>query len=86
MQLSIKYLKKCIERPWLLKRVGGKYEQHAHLRTRKDAIKVRQLIDANKYPYCKDYKIAMQRILTNEEYKNLNKKPRYKNRNRGGMR
>lgn len=86
MRLSIRYLKNCKDRPWLLKREGGKYEQHAHLRTKKDALTVRRLIDANRYPYCKDYKIAMQRILTRDEYKSLNKKPRYKNRSTGGIR
>ena len=79
MKLSIKFKPSCEERPWLLKREGGEYEQHAHLKTKKDAIKVRNLIDIGKYPYCKDYKIAMQRILTEEENKKLDKKERYFN-------
>ncbi|ERT60648.1 hypothetical protein HMPREF1253_0044 [Peptoniphilus sp. BV3C26] len=61
-------------------RVGGKYEQHAHLKTKTDALKVRNLIDVGKYPYCKDYKIAMQRLLTEEEFKKLDKKLRYFNK------
>lgn len=44
---------------------------------KKDAENVRRLIDGNKYPYNKKYKIAMQRILTEEEFKKLNKKQRY---------
>ncbi|MET3616742.1 hypothetical protein ABID14_000362 [Peptoniphilus olsenii] len=68
MKLTIKYLHN-LDRPWLLKREHGKYRQHAHMRTKKDAIKVRQLIDLNKYPLCRDYKIAMQRLLTEEEFK-----------------
>lgn len=72
-----------MERPWLLKRVGGSYEQHAHFFTRKDAQKVRRLIDQNKYPYSKEYKTAMQRILTEEEFKKLHKKERYYNVQKG---
>lgn len=83
MKLSIKYKPLCEERPWLIKREGGEYKQHAHLKTKRDAIKVRQLIDANKYPYCHDYKIAIQRLLTEEEFKKLDKKQRYFNVNKG---
>lgn len=79
MKLSIKYKPKCFDRPWLIKREGGAYKQHAHLKTRKDAEKVRRLIDIGKYPYCKDFKIAMQRLLTEEEFKKLDKKTRYVN-------
>lgn len=80
MKISIKYKPKCEERPWLVVRVGGKYGQHSHLKTRKDALKVRNLIDVGKYPYSKDYKIAMQRLLTEEEFKKLDKKQRYHNK------
>ena len=45
----------------------------------KDAENVRRLIDSNKYPYNKKYKIAMQRLLTEEEFKKLRKKQRYYN-------
>lgn len=83
MKLSIKYKPRCDERPWLLVRVGGEYSQHAHLKSKNDCIKVRHLIDAGKYPYCREYKIAMQRILTEEEFKNLEKHQRYYNSNRG---
>lgn len=85
MKLSIKYKPKCGERPWLLVRVGGEYEQHAHLKTKRDAIRVRNLIDIGKYPHCKDYRIAIQRLLTEEEFKSLDKKQRYFNpcKNRG---
>lgn len=79
MKLSIRYLKKCQPRPWLIKREGGTYRQHAHMLTRKDALTVRRLIDQGKYPYSSDYKIAMQRLLTEEEFKKLDKKQRYHN-------
>ena len=86
MKLTIKYYPKLPERKWLLKREGGAYEQHAHFLCKKDAENVRRLIDENKYPYNKKYKIAMQRILTEEEFKKLDKKQRYYNVNNGVIR
>lgn len=83
MKLSIKFKPRCDERSWLLVREGGEYSQHAHLKSKSDAIKVRHLIDINKYPYNSEYKIAMKRLLTEEEFKNLDKKQRYYNSNRG---
>jgi hypothetical protein len=83
MKLTIKFKPRCDERPWLLVRVGGEYSQHAHLKSKSDCIKVRHLIDINKYPYNKDFKIAMKRLLTEEEFKNLDKKQRYFNSNHG---
>ena len=82
MKLSIIYYPK-MERSWLLKREGGCYEQHAHFYTKKEAIKCRELIDLGKYPYNKKYKLAMQRILTEEEFKKLDNKRRYYNVNNG---
>lgn len=82
MNLSIKYLPN-LDRPFLIRRDGGTYEQHAHMRSKKDALTVRRLIDGNKYPYCEDYKIAMKRLLTEEEFKRLRKKDRYFNPQKG---
>lgn len=82
MKLSIKFKPRCDERPWLLVRVGGKYEQHAHLKSKRDAIRIRNLIDAWRYPYCPEYKVAMKRLLTEEEFKSLDKKLRYFNPNK----
>jgi len=59
MKLTLRYIPN-LERPWLLKREGGAYEQHAHF-----------------------FKIAMQRLLTEEEFKSLEKKQRYININKG---
>ena len=64
-------------------REGGEYSQHAHLKSKSDCIKVRHLIDINKYPYNNEYKIAMKRLLNEEEFKKLDKKQRYFNSNRG---
>lgn len=79
MKLSIVYLPR-LERPFLLRREHGDYSQHAHFYTKKEAEVCRRLIDAKKYPREEKYRIAMQRLLTEEEWKRLNKKPRYKNR------
>lgn len=84
MRLSIVYKPHCPERPWLIRREGGRYSQHAHMLTKKDAEKVRTLIDLGKYPYSKDFKVAMQRLLTEEEFKGLKKKQRYFNPRKGG--
>ena len=75
MKLSIKYLPH-MKRCWLLKRERGKYSQHAHFYTKKDARNCRKLIDNNKFPQKEKYKIAMKRILTKEEYSNLSKERR----------
>ena len=82
MKLSIIYYPK-MKRAYLLKREHGEYSQHAHFYTRKEAIKCRNLIDSMTYPYDKKYQIAMRRILTESEYRALNKKPRYCNINKG---
>lgn len=80
MKLIINFKPCCDERPWLIVREDGEYEQHAHLRTKQEALKVRNLIDRWVYPYNKNYKIAIQRLLTEEEFKSLDKKDRYFNR------
>ena len=82
MKLSIIYYPK-MERAWLLKRENGTHEQHAHFYDKKDAVQCRNLIDRNKYPYNPKFKYAMQRILTEEEFKKLDKKQRYYNSNKG---
>lgn len=85
MKLSIYHYPK-MERAWLLKREHGDYDQHAHFFTKKEALCCRKLIDANKFPREEKYRIAMQRLLTEEEYKRLNKKPRFYKRNCGVVR
>lgn len=85
MKLSIVYLPK-LHRPWLLRREHGEYCQHAHFFTKKEALCCRRLIDANKFPREEKYRIAMQRLLTDKEYKGLNKKPRFYKRNCGVIR
>lgn len=83
MKISIKYKPRCEERPWLIAVEGGEYSQHAHMRTRDDALRVRALIDAWRYPYCREYKTAMLRLLGEEEFKTLKKRDRYFNSQKG---
>lgn len=85
MKLYIVYLPN-LHRPWLLRREHGEYCQHAHFFTKKEALCCRRLIDANKFPREEKYRIAMQRLLTKDEYKGLNKKPRFYKRNCGVIR
>lgn len=82
MVLEIRYLKN-LERPWLIKRVDGEYSQHSHMRKKKDVEEVKHLIEIKKYPSNKDQRIAMQRLLTDDEFRNLNKKQKYININKG---
>lgn len=83
MWLTILYKPGCDDRPWLIKREGGSYDQHAHMHTKKDAETVRRIVDAGKYPYCREYKTAIQRLLSEEEFKRLHKKQRYFNSQKG---
>ena len=71
MKLSIRYKPRCFDRPWLIKRVNGKYGQHAHMRRKKDAVKLRNLLDKNLMPYSEEFKIAARRLLSEKEYKKL---------------
>lgn len=78
MKFSIMYFE-GFERPWLLKRDEGTYSQHSHFKTKKEAERVKCLLENNRYPKNKKEKYAMQRLLTEEEFKRLNKKQRYIN-------
>lgn len=71
MKLSIRYKPRCYDRPWLIKRVNGKYGQHAHMKCKRDAVKLRNLLDKNLMPYSDDLKVAAKRLLTDKEYKRL---------------
>ena len=71
MKLSIRYKPRCFDRPWLIKRVNGKYGQHAHMKSKKDAVKLRNLLDKNLMPYSDDFKVVAKRLLTDKEFKRL---------------
>lgn len=53
------------------------------MHTRKEAMLVRNIIDRWVYPCNKNLKIAVRRLLTEEEFKSLDKKQRYFNSNKG---
>lgn len=71
MKLSIRYKPRCIDRPWLIKRVNGKYGQHAHVKSKRDAVKLRNLLDKNLMPYSEEFKTAAKRLLSEKEFKKL---------------
>ena len=82
MDLRIEYLGN-LHRACLVKRMDGKYKQHAHFLRKKDAEKVIKLIQANKYPRSIEYQEAMKRLLTPVELTSLRKKTPYRNINKG---
>ncbi len=53
------------------------------MRKKRDVEEVKHLIEIRKYPNNKDQRIAMQRLLTDDEFRNLNKKQKYININKG---
>lgn len=71
MKLSIRYKPRCIDRPWLIKRVNGKYGQHAHMKSKKDVVKLRNLLDKNLMPYSEEFRTAAKRLLSEKEFKKL---------------
>lgn len=71
MKLSIRYKPRCIDRPWLIKRVNGKYGQHAHMKSKRDAVKLRNLLDKNLMPYSEEFRTAAKRLLSEKESKKL---------------
>ena len=71
------------KRPWLVKRKGGEYEQHAHFYRKEDVYLCIKCIKNNKYPTSREIKYAMKKILTKDEFSSLSKKQRYFNPNKG---
>lgn len=78
MNLALEYFEN-FERPWLLKRLDGEYGQHSHFYSKDEALRVKNLLEIGKYPKTKEQKMAMLRILSEEEFKSLDKKQRYFN-------
>ena len=75
-QIKIKHLEN-LHRPWLIYREGGRYDQHAHCETKEDAQRIKKLIACRRYPQKPRHRIAVERLLTEEEIRQLNRKPRY---------
>lgn len=82
VNISIIYIK-GYERPWLIKRVDGKYEQHAHMKYHRDAVKVRNCINNKRCCKDKDIYTALKRLLTKKEFMQLARKEKYINVNNG---
>lgn len=81
IKLSIRRLTSRMDRLSRIVRERGFYNQHAHTHMRRDAVC--RLIDSGRYPHCKEYKTVMRWLLSEEEFKMLDKKPRYFNPQRG---
>ena len=70
---------------WVVYRVGGSHEQHAHLRSRKGCRLLIKLIRQGILPRSQYMQVSCHRLLSPEEMVRLKKpKDRYKNRPRGG--
>ena len=70
-------------RDWVVCRIGGKYEQHAHFRSKKGALKCIELIEKREFPTSEYFIGSVQRLLTIDEISKLtvhHKKEKYINR------
>lgn len=83
MKIKIKKLDNLVLRPYIIIREDGDWEQHSHMETYEDCQEVKKHILANKYPDNETYRLAMERLLTKEEWCRLRKKQRYYNANHG---
>ena len=65
-------------------RVNGTYEQHSHFRSKSGARKIIELLTHNKMPTKKYFITAAKRLLTEEEFDQLQGSKKQKYYNRGG--
>lgn len=79
MKIEVKYIPQY-RRPYLVKRIGGDWDQHAHLCKKKDIKKLEGYIARNEMPVDKELKTALWRLMTSKEFKGLNRKQKYYNR------
>lgn len=69
---------------YIIIRVGGEYEQHAHIKTKRTCDKLIKLIKSNKLPMSEYLQGSCKRLLTDEEYARLRPfKQMYYNVNKG---
>lgn len=68
---------------YIVRRVDGEYKQHAHISTMKGCKKLIGYIHSNTLPFSRYLQISCQRLLTEDEYRQLRKKQRYYNVNKG---
>ena len=66
---------KRTNRDYVLIRKNGTYEQHAHFKRRSGAEKAITLIKLMVIPKSEYFRIALKRLLTEEEYSQLRVKP-----------
>lgn len=70
-------------RDFIVKRIGGSYNQHAHLCTYDMAKQLVRMIKARRLPNSKWMRGSCKRLLTQEEYDGLKEsKQRYYNHNK----
>lgn len=82
--MKIEFMIKKNSRGYILIRLGGEYEQHAHLKTLKACHDLVKLIEGNKLPRSKYLRGSCLRLLTTEEYEQLREsKQMYVNINHG---
>lgn len=70
-------------KPYLLKRVNGTYDQHCHFEEEKDALDCIRIIQNGLRPKDKNQANQIKRLLTDKEFLRLNKKEKYYNQNCG---
>ena len=69
------------KKPYLLKRINGTYKQHCHFENEQDALDCIHIIHNGLSPKDKKQVKQIKRLLTDEEFKKLNKKQKYYNQN-----
>ena len=67
-------------------RVEGEYDQHSHFKSKSGARKIIELIEHGKRPTKKYFVIAARRLLTEEEFEQLQSSGKPKYYNKGGRR
>ena len=79
---------KKTSRDYVVIRINGEYQQHAHFKKSSGARKIIELIEHGKLPTKKYFIDAAKRLLTEEEFEQLRggKKQKYYNVNRGTRR
>jgi hypothetical protein len=82
--MDIKFDIKRNSRGFILVRIDGEYSEHAHLKSMQGCLNLIKLIRNNKLPRSKYLRGSCQRLLSEEEYRQLKEsKQKYVNVNKG---
>lgn len=82
--MQFKIAKDQILHNWVVYRVGGSHEQHAHLKSKKGCMLLIKLIRQGTLPRSEYMQVSCHRLLSPEEMVRLKKpKDRYYNKPRG---